>query len=405
MNKKEKVNEKHVKISRKDRFKKKKKSKIGASSAPIFMTDKYGLITVMDNGTFQFKNGDTNRLYKLTISEETDKRNAFNVMRNYDIPFSIFYIQDAIYLMMTIQGKDLDSAEENFQEIEKDLFLNMKKNQISIDIILFEERMRLIHKCLINGLDKENINVTNYYENISGWKSEFLFQDHDGFEEKYLTGDREETFRMLYIRKVQTGIDALIHDLAKVDTIDVIKFDYEPLADQAVGEFFRNNYMGCEKELKAVSRQNPEIYDIYIGSVDDEDKRQFTMSGISILLHMRSVEEMEDTEKKIKFIMDRYECRYEYYYGLMKEIFLGFIPFKSEATKQLRLVQHNKQDIGFLAGKGKINTEISQENIMRSYYVSEDKEESPQLIEESYIEDKEDSLLVKESDSVFDYIL
>ncbi|WP_294359710.1 hypothetical protein [uncultured Clostridium sp.] len=403
--KKNEVNEKQVKVSRKDRFKKKKKSKIGVSSAPIFMTDQYGLINVTDR-TFQFKNGDTNRLYKVTISEDTDKRNAFNVMRLYDIPFSIFYIKNSIYLMITIHGKDLDSVEEKFQEIEKHLFLNMKKNQISIDIIPFEERMRLIHICLINGLDKENINVTNYYENISGWKSEFLFQDHDGFEEKYLTGDREETFRMLYIRQEKTGMDALVHELERIAAIDVIRFDYEPVPDQAVGEFFRNNYMGCERELKAVSRNNPEIYDIYIGNVDDEDKRQFTMVGVSFLIHTQSVEEMCNVEKEIKFIMDRYECSYEYYYGLMKETFLGFIPFLSEGTKQLRLVQHGTQDIGFLAGKGKIKTEISEENSVSSYYVSEYKEEVPHQIEESYIvEDQEDSLLVKESDCVFDYIL
>lgn len=402
-NKKDKAVVEVAKVSKKDKFKPKGKGDVKIYTSPDYIKKRYKLKEVCETGIFFFEGNYANKLYHMEVGSNVDKQTAFKKLRGYDVDFSFYTYKSMEYLLITVSAQNMNEALESFGTLETDLFSSMKMSDISLENVDFQERMEIIHKGIVNGLEDAPINVTDYVENVVGYKKDFMFEKYDAVYEDNVTTDTDTFFKMLFVRKGNNSLDEIVRKLNELSFVEEIKFDFEHLPDQAVVSFFENTYMGYEKEKKIIDKVNPEFYDVLISHPNAEDKRLFTTCGISVLLKLNSAEEELEAVADIEEIFMDTECKYEYFYGDLLSVYLSFIPFYSHGVKQNRLMQGEKCLAYFLAGKGNRNQEKSDSLFENDYSLFEESEETEAFSYES--SDDGESAEEKEMASAFDYIV
>ena len=390
-----------IKVSKKDVFKYKGKTVPKVYIVPDYIRKMYKLKEVCENGVFMYAEDYANKLYIMDVGENVNKATAFKKLRGYDADFSFYYFKDAEYLLVSVSAETINEAIESFDSLENDLFSNMKISDVALENVNFQERMEIIHKGLVNGLNGTPLHVSDYIENVAGYKMDFMFDKYNSVYEDSVTTDTDTYFKMIFVRKAN-NLDAIVRELNKLSYVEEIKFDFEHIPDQAVVAFYENTYMGYDKEKKIIDKINPELYDILISNPNAEDKRLFTTCGMSVLLKLNSTEEELESISDIEKIFSDNKCMYEYYYGNLLSVYLSFIPFFSHGVKQNRLMQGEKCLVFFLAGKGKLTeTNITFSN---DYSLFADKEDTEAF---SYDDanNEEESDFEKEMASAFDYIV
>lgn len=387
-----------IKVSKKDFFKYKGKMVPKVYIVPGYIRKMYNLKEVCENGVFLYEENYANKLYFMDVGENVDKATAFKKLRGYDVDFSFYYFKDAEYLLVSVSAETINGAIESFDALENDLFSNMKISDVALENVNFQERMKIIHKGLVNGLNDVPLNVSDYIENVAGYKMDFMFEKYNSVYEDSVTTDTDTYFKMLFVRRAN-NLDAIVRELNKLSYVEEIKFDFEHIPDQAVVAFYENTYMGYDKEKKIIDKINPELYDILISNPNAEDKRLFTTCGMSVLLKLNSTEEELESISDIEKIFSDNKCMYEYYYGNLLSVYLSFIPFFSHGVKQNRLMQGEKCLVFFLAGKGKrTETNITFSN---DYSLFAEKE----TFSYDNANNEEESDFEKEMASAFDYIV
>ena len=390
-----------IKVSKKDFFKYKGKMVPKVYIVPGYIRKMYKLKEVCENGVFLYEENYANKLYFMDVGENVDKATAFKKLRGYDVDLSFYYFKDAEYLLVSVPAETINDAIESFDSLENDLFSNMKISDVALENVNFQERMKIIHKGLVNGLNDAPLNVSDYTENVAGYKMDFMFEKYNSVYEDSVTTDTDTYFKMIFVRKAN-NLDAIVRELNKLSYVEEIKFDFEHIPDQAVVAFYENTYMGYDKEKKIIDKINPELYDILISNPNAEDKRLFTTCGMSVLLKLNSTEEELESISDIEKIFSDNKCMYEYYYGNLLSVYLSFIPFFSHGVKQNRLMQGEKCLVFFLAGKGKLTeTNITFSN---DYSLFADKEDTEAFSYDD-VNNEEESDFEKEMASAFDYIV
>ena len=404
------TNKKETRVSKKDKFQLKKRSKVEIYVAPKYLNQKYGLFEVTKEGLFLFKSNKANKLYSMKVGERCNKAEAFQILRNYDNDFSVFYTEKNDYLLITINESTMEAAKESFDTLEADMIVNLQKNDVSLKELSFQERMEIIHDFLTMGVLHEKVSVTDYLDNVLGYKADFFLNSYDVSEEEYLGTDSERVLDMLFIRKNMISLDNPMREIMELPFVKVCKFDYECIPDRAVAAFIENTYMGFDKEKKHINKVNPDLYDVLIGRETDEDKKLFTSIGLSILTENERGERTENL-KQIEHILERYSVSFEYYYGNMLNNFLSFVPFMSETVKQNRLQQAERSLAFFLAGKGKKDeedsslTEFFQSETKYVEDVNDDDEPAFQYDDDIASEEVDDDFEIEETSKIFDYIV
>lgn len=344
---------KYEKLKRKDKFKR-KRGKVECSRTPSFLNTLYGVTAVTQSGIFQTVE-DFSKVYKVVVdATKVDRHAAYMIMRNYDIVYRFYYIKNDVYMMIYLpaeKNKKMYDFDLEFTNLEKDMFAKLKQTGIYLSNVPFEERMKLIHDFIT---DKETT-VLDYYKNILSWKNDFEMKSFKTKENKQLlryADDSEEPDRiygMLFIKKVDSEyVQDLVEAVSNIDGVAELSFEFQAVADQAVGEFIRQNYLDCERELNKIG--DPDLLDVYRGKVTDEDKRRFCMTGIYILLKAETEVDYSAAEKALDFILKRFDAKYEYCYGDAKKMFIDFVPFTMKYTCQTRLNNNHDAEIYFLPG-------------------------------------------------------
>ena len=363
---------KYEKLKRKDKFKR-KRGKVECSSTPNFLSTLYGINAVTQSGIFQTVE-DFNKVYKVVIDATKVNRNAaYMTMRNYDLTYRIYYIKNDVYMMIYLpaeKNKKMYEIDLEFTNLEKDMFAKLKQTGIYLSNVPFEERMKLVHDFIT---DKETT-VLDYYKNILSWKNDFEMKSFKNKENKQLlryTNESETPDRiygMLFIKKVDSEyIQDLVEAVSNIDGVAELSFEYQAVEDQAIGEFIRQNYLDCDRELNKIG--NSDLLDVYNGKVTDEDKRRFCMTGLYILLKAETEVDYAAAEKALDFILKRFDGKYEYCYGDAKKMFIDFIPFTMKYTCQTRLNNNFDSEFYFLPGyindsnlSNEINQQVSNDN-------------------------------------------
>lgn len=390
--------EKPIKISKKDNFTLKEKK--GCLIAPSYIKKRYGLSEVTDDGIFCFADGTSNKLYRFEVGDKAEKKEAFQLLRGYDVFFTIFYMEDGDYIMLVVNEKTLQEVKESFNSLEKDFIPKLKNFDISLTEVNFQERMQIIHKCFVNGLEAESVSVSDYYTNPAGYKKDFLLEEYDVFYESFLATNTDDIFKMLFVRKNTDSLDMLMRELSELPYVCVCRNDFEPVPDKAVVAFIENTYMGYEKEKKQINKVNPELYDVMTSTVNAEDTKLFTSVGMSILLKFNK-NNTDEVMEEIKTIFQKHNCFYEYYFGNILNAYLSFVPFMTDAVRQERLMQGDKSLAFFLSGKGKEDdADIDLSSYFNVDYEPEIEDEEAFTYDETEDSDESDEIM-----NIFDYII
>lgn len=272
------------KVPRKDRFKLQKKKKYAISTAPAFINRKYGISEVSATGAFKTNNQIYSKLYTVTLDEFCKQHEAFSVLREYNIAFRIYYVDESIYMMLKIKEEKLESACEVIDKIEADMITKLAELGIKLVSVGANERFDIAYRYIKAGLTNKNINVGNYFEDIIEWMSDFELKEYIESDENAELEAETEHYKMLYLTRLPNQIEEFLVDLSNLEALREIMFDFEAVKDQAVARFVEMNYMGYENELSKLKKSNPEVYTIYTGDSTDRDTRHYCTCGISLLL-------------------------------------------------------------------------------------------------------------------------
>lgn len=393
---------KKTKISKKDLFRLNKKAKKGSFFAPGFLLANYSLTEVTDDGIFLFKQNIANKLYEISLSDYIDGEKAYGILRNLDAEFSTYYYSGRTYLLLSIQANNIAAAMESFSMIESEIFKNLARCSVELEALSFGERMALIHEMMVNGLEDKRVSISDYHTEASGYKEDFLLQEYDTLSEDFLKTNTETLFQIAYVRKLKKYPNDMLKEVLELPFVEVCKIGFECIPDKAVVSFIENTYMGFEKELKIINKNNPDLYDIFTSPKTAEDKKQFAMCGIMLLLKHEDSSSMEENYSTMASLFKKYDCSFELCFGNLLQQFLTFVPFQTDVAKQYRLMQGNMASSFFLAGK--LNTETESEPIPFEKY---DVRAVPQEIDKAfeYTEEDLEPEELKEASSVFDYLI
>lgn len=341
------------KLSKKDKFKELKKEAIPMSNAPLFLKKTYGINTISESGLFQVGDGFFSKLYKLIIRDSSVKaQDVFNVLREYDCKFRIYYIHDEIYLNI-LYVSDKSDAWVACDE----LFKNMKNKffdfSIEIEDINAEERMKIIHGLI---LDNENLPFGSSYldnKSILDWKEDFeltgLKEEVDCFSKA------DDSYKIFYVRELSDKVSEFISEILQMDDVEEVITQFEPVSDKAVQAFFKKNYMGAESLLEDMAKNNPKVFDIYTKEIKD-DSRHFTMCGVMFLVKNND----PDVEEKIKFSANRYDIEISYFHVRLLDAYKEFLPIGSWVLSESRNVA----------------SELASKLLLPNYLVSAEQEEN-----------------------------
>lgn len=351
-----------LRVKKKDRFKI-KKGKVPYSIAPQFIQNGYGIKETFENGLFILNDCTYNKAYQITFKENADFNAAFKILRGYDVNFSIYNIKSSYLMIEGTVDKDLKKMLDDIEKLESDMNEKLKNTGVVLKNLDTEKRFCIAHNFLtgVLGHPERALNVENYQTNIEDWMEDFLLKEADGITENKL--QFENTCCCMYFLKAEENISEILKELSQIKNIS-IRIDFEAIKDQAVGAFFRENYMGYEKELKKIKEEDFELFEVYASDAINDDKKIFTSCGVSIMI-TEGEKELEYLEKLFHEISFKYNCSIEKNYGVQKELFIGFIPFSKCDFRSVRLYRSKNAENFFyptIAGSCGMSEEVIDHN-------------------------------------------
>lgn len=338
MSKEKKEKPKKIKLKKKDKFAEVKKAMVPTYMAPDFLSKKYGIKQVLDSGIFMLKNQIYNKFYSVTCKDDVDKKKVFDVLRSYDFGYRFYYLKNDIYLLIQISCDEKQDAsfEFDFDSIEKDLFKKLAGLGVSLDALNLEDRLRFIHQHIVKDKPNSNDNIMDYVHNVIAWKSDL---ELDGIQE-YMNGLKigDKEYYLFYFNCFGSDITEMLQELSKIENVENIMIEHNGISDSALYDFFHNNFMGCENELRKLMKQDKGLYEV-LTDPTMRDSRSYSMIGINVLYSVSS-EEADTVKNKIQFIVDRYDAAIYYFTGEMASAFVNFVPLGEWKNSELRLVKN-----------------------------------------------------------------
>ncbi len=336
-NKDKKVRPKKVKVRKKDKFKAIKKAIVPAYIAPQFLEKKYGIKQVSESGVFVLEDHLSNKLYTVSCKNLKDKQAVFDILRDYDFKYRFYYYKTDTYLLIQINTDENQDASFDFDAIEKDMFKKLAGLGIDLTPVNLEDRLRHIHQFIIKDKPDSNNNIMDYVHNVAAWKLDFELDDFILNLDCLEVADK--AYQAFYFIRFGDDVTEMLQELHKIENIECIMVEQDGISDNYLFEFFSNNYMGCNNELRRLKKTDPKLYEILTDPAM-RDTRSYSMVSINVLYSVFSSDEIDTVKEKIKFIIDRYDAAVYEYSGMMAAGFLEFAPFGMWNVSESRVVKN-----------------------------------------------------------------
>lgn len=336
-NKDIKVKSKKVKVRKKDKFKAIKKAIVPVYIAPEFLEKKYSIKQVSESGVFVLENHLSNKLYTVNCQDMKDKQAVFDILRSYDFKYRFYYYETATHLLIQINTDGNQDALFDFDAIEKDMFKKLAGLDIVLTPVNLEDRLRQIHQFIIKDKPNSNNNIMDYVHNVAAWKPDFELDDFILNLDSLEVADK--TYRAFYFIRFGDDVTEMLQELRKIENIECIMIEQDGISDNYLYEFFSNNYMGCNNELRKLKKMDPALYEILTDPAM-RDTRSYSMVGINVLYSVSGSDEIDTVKEKIRFIIDRYDAAVYDYSGMMAVGFLEFAPFGVLNVSESRVVKN-----------------------------------------------------------------
>jgi hypothetical protein len=328
-------------MTKKIKFKRqKKKNGEAAYICPDFLKKSDGIEKIDENGVFFLSDGSINRVYKVSYTE--NRTDIYKFMRLYGCDFRIYHTDGNIYMVMYMKAEGEDIYDE-LHRVECDFMEKLDGYGIRTEALSLDERLRLVHKCVLRHSSDSNSNIMNYTDSAGTWKNDFLMSEYeeDNMDLKNAAGGR---YKMFYLKQLPLQhVQELIQDLKKFDFVETVFVQLDSVSDEEIQLFFNANYMGCGSVLHRLERRDKKLYEILNGSMAD-DTRSYTMAGISFMVYTAPEEDDRKIMEQIDFTIKRYDSFYEKYSLYAKQNFRDFIPFGIRRQNQTRIVESEKVD-------------------------------------------------------------
>lgn len=372
--------------------------------APKFLRTGYGLLFVMENGLFQYKQY-ANKLYEIEENIAVEKIEGFKILRNYDVIFSTYYIKEKNYLLVTVFKESVKESKEAFELLESEMLQKMEEQYFPLKEVPFEDRMRLAHNLLSFNSKYADFTIVSYINSMEKeHKKEFLlsyYQNKDGFLE--LDRDEEEPeeegILSLYFRSFSGKVDGFMREFMKNKYVKLIKSDVFPVTDAQVRSLYESLYMGYETELSMIRNGDEDMYEILTDSLE-EDKRRYSLCAFSALLKV-PVEEIDDIKKELISLAEIYDIKINFEFGNQIENVKNKSTLVTELTAQTRLKKNDLAAVTFFAGHGTLVEKETSFNF-DDYLVVTDSNAEREETESNYEEEYEDENDVSD---IFNYIV
>ena len=338
-NKDKKVRPKKVKVRRKDKFKAIKKAIVPAYIAPQFIEKKYGIKRVSESGVFVLEEHLANKFYTVNCQDMKDKQAVFDVLRSYDFQYRFYYYKTDTYLLIQINTDENQDASFDFDAIEKAMFDKLAGLGIDLTPVNLEDRLRHIHQFIIKDKPDSNNNIMDYVHNVAAWKLDFELDDFVLNMDSLEVADK--AYRAFYFIRFGDDVTEMLQELYKIENVECIMVEQDGISDSYLFEFFNNNYMGCNNELRKLKKTDPALNEILTDPAM-RDTRSYSMVGINVLYSVvgSGSDEIDTVKEKIKFIIDRYDAAVYDYSGMMAAGFLEFAPFGIWNVSESRIVKN-----------------------------------------------------------------
>lgn len=209
---------------------------------------------------------------------------------------------------------------------------------IDLTPVNLEDRLRHIHQFIIKDKPDSNSNIMDYVHNVAAWKPDFELDDFILNLDSLEAADK--SYRAFYFIRFGDDVTEMLQELHKIENIECIMVEQDGISDNYLYEFFSNNYMGCNNELRKLKKMDPKLYEILTDPAM-RDTRSYSMVGINILYSVSGSDEIDTVKEKIKFIIDRYDAAVYDYSGMMAIGFLEFAPFGMWNVSESRVVKNS----------------------------------------------------------------
>lgn len=342
------IKTKNVKIRRKHRFKPIKKAIVPAYTAPQFLEKCCGIKQVSESGVFVLENHLSNKLYLVNCEDMKDKQAVFEVLRSYDFQYRFYYYETDVYLLIQIHTDENQDASFDFDAIEKAILKKLTELGVQLNPIALEDRLRNVHKFISKYNKNPNNNIMDYVNNVAAWKPDFDLESFVLYLDRLENNDK--TYYAFYFVRFGDDISEMLCELKKIKNIECVMIEHDGISDNYLYEFFNNNFIGCNNELRKLKKTDPQLYEIFTDSAM-RDTRSYSMVGINMLYSVPNVsasegnnedivEDIKAVKEKIQFIIDRYDAAVYDCSGMMADSFWEFVPFGKWKMTETRVAKN-----------------------------------------------------------------
>ena len=325
------------KLKRKDKFKEVKKGIIPMNKCPEFIKKNWDNFIMADNGICQFKNNTFDKIYEIKKEDNIGmSKELFSLLRKYDINFRLYNINCKEYLRIFFNTHSIDDVWVECDNIEKIIFKEFKDIGINITSINNSDRLRIAHEFIT---EKRPV-IENYIDNnqVLNWKRDLeidlVVKEHYGLLE---CNNNNKKYIMFFINKFSNKIVNFIDELQEKINIKGIMYDVFPVSDKEIKLFIESNYIGYENLLYEMQKQEPALYNVYVGNSETES-RYFSLFGITFLCNVETTEELQI----IKMLSDRYDVGIKFFHINVIDCFKEFCSIGILKYSQTRCIKSSE---------------------------------------------------------------
>ena len=285
----------------KDKFKQIKKMEELLYSCPKFLCD-IGIFKISGSGIFQNYGKKYSKYYEIKIHSEAFHEQEFAaILRSYDIQYKINrnILTDKQYLMIWLEGENFHIVYQEFGKLEE--YINGAFSSIGLTLraMQLEERLRLVNLVFRTGMERQDMNITDYVHSISEWKEDFGMSGYDFTTNPYVFCVDSRYFTIFYLEKCNINyLERIEWQLMESGNCMICCKDFAPVSDSDIKNSLQNNYMGLGNIIGHLKRDNPELYRVYTEE-EKEDSRGFIFAGAMYLYEIKGdiTEELQNIKE------------------------------------------------------------------------------------------------------------
>ncbi|MBP3609485.1 MAG: hypothetical protein J6J42_04010 [Lachnospiraceae bacterium] len=242
--------------------------------------------------------------------------------------------EQKVLLLVSVRAGLLETAQNAFLGLEKDIQGNLYTFGITIYPLKAEDKLYLMHHLIMQDAVRARIDVRKYMEKTSGWLPDFKLDHYE--EKKEVLVSKERASSVMYVRKIPAEhVARACRKIREEKSCRMLVTAFEPVTDQQVKECLQSNYIGLEASLQAIIRRKRGV-----GRISDEkDERRYVYAGIYFVISAGTEAELEQDKRQLEQELKQFGGKIEPYQYYQKQTWQKLSCLNPWEVCQTRLLQ------------------------------------------------------------------